>query len=64
MIARRNKEALKEVEESIVSNGGKCLSISLDATKEEDVVKAVEKIEKEVGPIEVGLYNAGAFMMK
>ena len=60
VVARRNGEELGPLKEEIESKGGECLSFSLDARKEEDVINFIEKIENEIGEISVAIYNIGA----
>lgn len=57
---RREGEKLKPLEKEINSKGGKCFSFSLDARKEDEVRNFIEKIENEIGEIEVAVYNIGA----
>jgi NADP-dependent 3-hydroxy acid dehydrogenase YdfG len=58
--ARREGEKLKPLEEEINSKGGKCFSFSLDARKEDEVQNFIERVEQEIGEIEVAVYNIGA----
>ena len=60
VVARRNGDELQPLKEEIESKGGECLSFSLDARKEEDVINFIEKIENEIGEINVAVYNIGA----
>ena len=60
VVARRNGDELRPLKEEIESKGGECLSFSLDARKEEDVINFIEKIENEIGEINVAVYNIGA----
>ena len=60
VVARRNGDELGPLKEEIESKGGECLSFSLDARKEEDVINFIEKIENEIGEINVAIYNIGA----
>ena len=57
---RREGEKLKPLEEEINSKGGKCFSFSLDARKEDEVQNFIERVEQEIGEIEVAVYNIGA----
>jgi NAD(P)-dependent dehydrogenase (short-subunit alcohol dehydrogenase family) len=59
-IARRNADKLAPLVESIENEGGKALACPVDARKEEEVVALVERIEADVGPIEVAVFNVGA----
>ena len=47
VVARRNGDELGPLKEEIESKGGECLSLSLDARKEEDVINFIEKIENQ-----------------
>ena len=60
VVARRNGDELGPLKEEIESKGGECLSFSLDARKEEEVINFIEKIENEIGEINVAVYNIGA----
>ena len=46
---------VKEIEDS----GGKATGMHSDARKEEQVVELVERVENEIGPIEVFVFNIG-----
>jgi len=58
-VARRNADKLAPLVEAIDKSGGKAVAYGLDARREEQVVALVERIEKEVGPIEVAVFNVG-----
>jgi NAD(P)-dependent dehydrogenase (short-subunit alcohol dehydrogenase family) len=58
--ARRNGDKLEALCNEIAASGGKAHPFSLDAREEEQVVDLFEKIEKEIGPIEVTVFNIGA----
>ena len=60
VVARRNGETLNSLKSEIEEEGGICHSFSLDARKENDVIKFIEEIENEIGLIEVAVYNIGA----
>lgn len=57
---RRDGEQLKSLKLEINSKGGSCFPFSLDARKEEDIVNVIEKVENDIGEIEVAVYNIGA----
>jgi short-subunit dehydrogenase len=57
---RRSAEKLQPLVEQIEAEGGRAIGFASDARKEEQVVELVEKIEREVGPIEVLVFNIGA----
>jgi NAD(P)-dependent dehydrogenase (short-subunit alcohol dehydrogenase family) len=57
---RRNADRLAPLVERIRAEGGEGHGYASDARKEEDVVALVERIEREVAPIEVAVFNIGA----
>lgn len=57
-MARRQGEKLQGLVEEIAAAGGRAHGYSCDATEEAQVVDLVERVEAEVGPIEVACYNA------
>jgi len=59
-VTRRSAEKLEGLVAAIRSEGGEAHGFAADARKEEDVVALVERIEREVGPIEVMVFNIGA----
>ena len=60
VVARRSGEELTTLKKEIEGFGGICHPFSLDARKEEDVTNLINKIENEIGEIEVAVYNIGA----
>lgn len=58
-VARRSAEALAPLVESIVSAGGRARAFALDARREEQVIAFFDRIEAEVGPVEVAVFNVG-----
>lgn len=58
-VTRRNADKLKPLVERIAADGGKARAFGSDARKEEQVVALVQTIEREVGPIEVCVFNVG-----
>ena len=56
MCIRDSSTLKKEIEDF----GGTCHPFSLDARKEDDVINLINKIENEIGEIEVAVYNIGA----
>ena len=60
VVARRTGEELSTLKKEIEDFGGTCHSFSLDARKEDDVINLINKIENEIGEIEVAVYNIGA----
>lgn len=59
-VTRRSADKLADLVEAIRAEGGEAHGYAADARKEEDVVALVERIEREVGPIEVMVFNIGA----
>jgi NAD(P)-dependent dehydrogenase (short-subunit alcohol dehydrogenase family) len=59
-VVRRHGEQLGPLVETIEADGGRARGFGVDARKEEEMVALVETIEREVGPIEVAVYNIGA----
>jgi NAD(P)-dependent dehydrogenase (short-subunit alcohol dehydrogenase family) len=59
-VARRTAEPLAALVQSIEASGGRARAFATDARKEEAVVALVEEIERDVGPIEVLVFNVGA----
>lgn len=58
-VTRRKSESLEELVTSITSEGGKAVPFGSDARVEEQVIELVEGIERDVGPIEVAVFNVG-----
>jgi NAD(P)-dependent dehydrogenase (short-subunit alcohol dehydrogenase family) len=59
-VARRNAEKLQPLVAEIEAKGGRARAFGSDARKEEEVVALVDTIEREVGPLEVAVFNIGA----
>lgn len=59
-MTRRDAEKLEPVVKGIEALGGKAFGFGSDARKEEQVVALVEQIERDIGPIEVLVFNIGA----
>lgn len=59
-MTRRDADKLAPVVERITAAGGRAIGFGSDARKEEEVVALVEQIEREIGPIEVLVFNIGA----
>lgn len=57
---RRNLDKLQPLIDRIQAEGGRTHGFASDARQEEEVVALVEKIESEIGPIEVLVFNIGA----
>ena len=63
-IARRDAEKSKSLAEELKARGVEFHAFSVDARKEEEVQKLFAEIEKNVGPIEICLFNAGSNVSK
>jgi NAD(P)-dependent dehydrogenase (short-subunit alcohol dehydrogenase family) len=59
-VTRREADKLVPLVEAIEAAGGKAHGFGSDARKEEEVVALVEQIERDIGPIEVLVFNIGA----
>jgi NAD(P)-dependent dehydrogenase (short-subunit alcohol dehydrogenase family) len=59
-VVRRTAEALAPLVEEIEAAGGRAVAFGADARLEEIMVPLVDRIEAEVGPIEVAVHNIGA----
>ena len=59
-VTRRSEEKLFPLLEEIRSAGGEARGFGSDARKEEDVTALFETVEREVGPVEVFVFNIGA----
>lgn len=59
-VVRRHLEPLQALVSTIEEAGGEARAYAVDARKEEAVAALVDQIEREVGPIEVLVFNAGA----
>lgn len=59
-VTRRSAEKLAPLLDGIRTDGGIAHGFGSDARKEEDVVRLVDRIEREIAPIEVAVFNVGA----
>ena len=59
-VTRREADKLAPLLQSIHDAGGQAHGFGSDARKEEEVIALVERIEREIGPIEVLVFNIGA----
>src|SRR5258707_677001 len=59
-VTRRNADKLGPLVARIEAEGGKARAFGSDARKEEQMVALVDTIEREVGAIEVAVFNIGA----
>lgn len=60
----RTKSQLEETADLIRQQGGKALVTPTDVSRREQVVAAVEAVERDLGPISVLVNNAGAYLRK
>lgn len=60
IIVRRDAEKLKDLTGQIVAEGGEAHPFGVDARKEDQMVDLFAKVEAEIGPIEVAVFNIGA----
>jgi NAD(P)-dependent dehydrogenase (short-subunit alcohol dehydrogenase family) len=63
-IARREAAKSQAVVDEINGSGGTARAFSVDARKEESVKALFAEVEKDVGPVEVCLFNAGSNVSK
>jgi NAD(P)-dependent dehydrogenase (short-subunit alcohol dehydrogenase family) len=59
-VTRRNADKLAPLVARIESEGGKARAFGSDARKEEQMVELVAGIERDIGQIEVAVFNIGA----
>ena len=59
-VTRRTADKLAPLVEEITSSGGRAHGFASDARQEEDVIKLVDDIERDIAPIEVLVFNIGA----
>jgi NAD(P)-dependent dehydrogenase (short-subunit alcohol dehydrogenase family) len=59
-VTRRDAEKLTALVKSIEDAGGKAFGFGSDARKEDQVIGLIDQIEREIGPIEVLVFNIGA----
>jgi NAD(P)-dependent dehydrogenase (short-subunit alcohol dehydrogenase family) len=64
VIARRDGEKSRELVDELTKAGRNVRAVSVDARQEPDVQALFAKVENEIGPIEVCLYNAGSNVAK
>ena len=60
----RTQSQLEETADLIRKAGGKALVTPTDVSKREQVLAAIDRVEKELGPISVLINNAGAYLKK
>lgn len=59
-VARRNGDKLAPLVAEIEAQGGRAIGYTCDARDEAQMIDLVERIERDVGPIEVAVFNIGA----
>lgn len=59
-VTRRSADKLQPLVDEIIAAGGQAHGFASDARKEEDVIALIEQIERDIGPIEVLVFNIGA----
>ena len=59
-VTRRSADKLRPLVDSIVAAGGTAHAFGSDARKEDDMTALVAGIERDIGPIEVAVFNIGA----
>ena len=59
-VTRRSADKLEPLVAQIKCDGGEAHGFGSDARKEDEMVALVEKIEREIAPIEVAVFNIGA----
>ena len=59
-VTRRTVDKLEPLVQQIRAEGGQACGFGSDARKEDEMVALVEKIEREIAPIEVAVFNIGA----
>ena len=57
---RRQQDKLTALVEAIEAEGGKAFGFGCDARKEEEVIALFDRIEAEIGQVEVCVFNIGA----
>ncbi len=58
-MGRRNGDKLKPLADEITAAGGTAHGFTLDAREEEQVASLFRRIEEEIGPLEVVIFNVG-----
>jgi NAD(P)-dependent dehydrogenase (short-subunit alcohol dehydrogenase family) len=59
-VTRRSEDKLQPLVNDIRSSGGQAHGFGSDARKEEEMIALIERIEREIAPIEVAVFNIGA----
>ncbi len=59
-VVRRSAEKLEPLVSEIEAAGGNAHAFGVDARKEDQMISLIEKIERDIAPIEVAVFNIGA----
>ena len=59
-LVRRTADKLAPLCEAIATEGGRATAYGVDARKEEAVIDLFDRVERDVGPLEVVVHNVGA----
>jgi NAD(P)-dependent dehydrogenase (short-subunit alcohol dehydrogenase family) len=59
-VTRRSADKLQPLVDQIRADGGQAHGFGSDARKEEEMVELVQRIERDIAPIEVAVFNIGA----
>ena len=57
---RRTAAGLEPLAARIASEGGQCLPIGADARDEDQMITLFDRVERDIGPVEVLVFNIGA----
>jgi len=58
-VARRTAEKLTGLVDAIAREGGRAVPFAVDARREKEMVELFANIERDVGPVEVAVFNIG-----
>ncbi|MGI9336393.1 MAG: SDR family oxidoreductase [Gammaproteobacteria bacterium] len=58
-VTRRYRDRLESLVQTIEAQGGRAHAFGCDARREEAVVELIETIERDIGAVEVAVYNVG-----
>ena len=59
-VVRRNADRLDPLVATITAEGGRAVAFGADARDEDQINVLIDRIENEIGPIEVAVFNIGA----
>ncbi|MCP3020203.1 SDR family oxidoreductase [Cupriavidus basilensis] len=59
-VTRRSADKLTPLVEQIRAEGGEAHGFACDARKEDETVALIERIEREIAPLELAIFNIGA----